>query len=289
MYLLILLGSLVSASGWAQLQVLDDQGNAVILEQPARRMISLAPHTTELLFAAGAGDAVVGVSSYSDYPPAAKTIPRIGDANNLDIERILALQPDLVVVWGSGTSRRQLDRLQSLGFKFYISEPHTLEQMIASIERLGVLAGTTPVAQDSADKLHDRLDQLRRQNSGQRTIRVFYQVWHEPLMTINAAHFINDAITLCGGVNIFADLPALVPQLDQEAVLLADPEVIIGAIAKGQEISAVEAWRSWPDLQAVRLNNLYTIDADLISRPTPRLLDAAEDLCEMLAQVRAKH
>jgi len=217
----------------AALDVTDDSGRHVQLEQPARRIVSLAPHATELLFAAGAGDAVVGVASYSDYPPGAGQRTHIGDSQNLNLEAIVALQPDLVVAWQSGNLATQVERLQKLGLSVFYSEPRSAEDIATNLERLGVLAGTETTAGEAATAFRATYRQLQQRYAQRAPVRVFYEIWYQPLMTVNGEHLINQVIHLCGGNNVFAGLDTLAPTVSTEAVLEAQPEVIIvGATAE---------------------------------------------------------
>ncbi len=211
----------------AAVSAIDDAGTTVTLAQPATRVISLAPHITEQLFAIGAGDRIVGTTEYADFPPAAAAIPRVGRAHSLDLERIAALRPDLIVIWGSGFPPAMIASVERLGVPVFVSEPHSLGDVARSLERLGVLTGsdgTTAAAQFNA-----KVDALRARYSGRAPVRVFYQVWSAPLMTLSGRHVISEAIELCGGRNVFAGLLPVAPQVSTEAVLAADPQIIITA------------------------------------------------------------
>lgn len=270
----------------AGISVTDDTGQPLTLAQPATRIISLAPHLTELLFAAGAGDRIIAAVAYSNYPAAAGELPRVGDAHNLDVERILALQPDLVVGWGSGNNRAQLEQLARLGLPLYISEPGTLDSIAGTITDFGQLAGSPDTAEVAAADFRQRMQSLRERYSGQAEVDVFYQYWHRPIMTIGGPHLINEVIRLCGGKNVFADLSQLAPQVSREAVLQADPEAIIGSGEGTQRPPWLDEWSQWPQLRAVRNGHVYDIPADLLLRHSPRLLEGAEILCGQLKEVR---
>jgi iron complex transport system substrate-binding protein len=278
--------TLLNGPVWSDMQVTDDTGRQVMLQQPAQRIVSLAPHITELLFAVGAGAAVVGTSEFSDYPEGARTIPRVGGGGGLDLEAILALQPDLVIAWESGNPAGQARRLQQLGLPVFFSEPGHLEGIISSLERFGQLTGRQKEAGVQARTFADRLDELRRRYSGRDEISVYFQIWERPLMTVNGRHIVSDVIRLCGGRNVFADLPVLAPQIDSEAVLAANPDVIVAGDAAGEPAASLVAWERWPELKAVRQGHLYTIQRELLVRPTPRLLEGAEQLCRLLEGVR---
>ena len=272
---------------WSEIRVTDDAGQEIALQHPARRIISLSPHVTELLFAAGAGRSVVGASEYSNYPAAAESIPRISGGGGLDMEAIIALQPDLVVAWQSGNPDQQVKRLQSLGMTVFLSEPRRLEDVPATIRKLGKLTATRTPAFEQAAAYEQRLAGLLKRYSQRPQVSVFYQIWENPLMTLNGEHMISDVMQACGGRNVFAELPALAPQIDVEAVLVANPDVIVVAADAGDN-SMLESWRRWPELSAVKQNRLYSIQRELLVRHTPRILDGLERLCEMLEAVRSE-
>ena len=269
------------------LQVIDDTGKKISLDRPAQRIVSLAPHVTELLFAAGAGDAVVGVVSYSDYPPEAGQRPQVGDAQNLDVESIVTLQPDLVVAWQSGNPTPQLEQLIRFGIPVFYSEPRRLEDIATNLERLGLLAGSDETALAAAEKFRAGTRRLVERYSRAAPVRVFYEIWHQPLMTVGGKHLINQLIRVCGGQNIFADLAALAAAVDREAVLIADPEVIIASGTTQQRPPWLDQWLDWPQLYAVKHKHLYFVPPDLIQRHTPRVLEGAQRLCDQLQQARA--
>jgi iron complex transport system substrate-binding protein len=262
----------------------DDSGQKLTLDKPAARIVSLAPNLTELLFEAGAGDRLIGVVAYSDYPPAAKKIPLIGEASHLDTERIVALKPDLVIAWKTGNNRTDYERLARLGLKVYVVELGEIARIPDKIEDLGRLTGTAEAAQRSANAFRTRYTALRQRYAGREPVSVFYQIWERPLMTVNGKHFISDVLRQCGGENVFASLVLLAPTVDMEAVIAADPQVILITTTAG----SVDEWRRWPTVTAARLDNLYTIPDDLISRPTSRLLDGMEQLCGILDTARER-
>jgi len=249
---------------------------------------TLAPHATELVFAAGGGERMVGASDYSDYPPAARALPRIGGSQQIDTERLIALRPDLLVVWLHGNTAQQLAPLRRLGVALYQSEPGSLEDIPDEIERLGRLMGTERTAQPAAAALRSRLAQLAARYRERPAVKVFYQVSERPLYTLNGRQIVSDAIRLCGGVNVFADLPVLAPAVTVEAVLQADPEIIIAGARGGQDAGGLAMWKRYPGLLAVRRGNLYSIESDLIGRAGPRMIDGAEALCKLLDQARAR-
>jgi iron complex transport system substrate-binding protein len=276
----------------AAITVTDDTGATVTLPAPAQRVISLAPHVTELLYAAGGGAKMVGAVSYSDYPPDAKQLPRVGDNKALDLERIVALKPDLIVVWRHGNAQRQLERLRELHVPLFFSEPHRLDDVAVSLTKLGQLLGTSPAADAAAAAYRQDIARLRTQYASRPPVSVFYQVWERPLMTLNGEHMVSDVITLCGGRNVFARLEPLVPTVSTEAVLAANPEAIVtsapGATQPDTRLPQLDTWRAWPALTAVANQNLFAIDGDLLNRPAPRIAQGAQRLCEDLETARSR-
>ncbi len=270
----------------ATVKLADDGGRVVVLPAPARRIVSLAPHATELIFAAGAGDRLVGVTAYSDYPAAARKIPQVGSYGKMDAERILALKPDLVIGWKSGNSAADIATLERLRIPVFLTEPLRLDDVPRLIKTIGELAGTQPDAAKSADKFSDEADALRRRYSGRRPVRVFYEIWHEPLLTVNGAHFISDIIAACGGRNVFAGARNLVPRISAESVLAANPEAIVGGGRHIGKRGLLDGWRHYPRLAAVSRHHLFLVNADLIHRPTPRTLDGVRQMCEQIERVR---
>jgi iron complex transport system substrate-binding protein len=282
-----LLGGLaVACAVRAEVVVIDDLGERVALAAPARRIVSLAPHVTELLFAAGAGPQIVGAVEYSDYPPEARAIRRVGGYERLDFEAILALKPDLVVGWESGNGLDNLQRLKQLGLAVFASQPGALPELGATIEKLGALAGTPEAARREGARFRERLAALRARYAGRGEIGVFYEIWNQPLMTVNDAHLISDVIRLCGGRNVFGKLQTLAPTVNVEDVVRADPEAIVASGSGDARPEWLDDWKRWPRLTAVARGNLYVVPPELIQRATPRVLDGAERLCVALDEAR---
>lgn len=281
---------LLAAAVWAgavraEVVVPDDSGARVVLARPAQRIVSLAPHLTELLFAAGAGERIVGVGAYSDYPDAAKALPRVGDAVLLDLERIVALKPDLLIVWRDGNSPQQLQRLATLGIPVYASQLGTLADIAATLRRFGTLAGTERTAQARAQAFEGELAALRERYAGRRELRVFYQIWHRPLLTVNGRHLISESLRLCGARNVFAQLGAFTPTVSAEAVLAADPEVIVTGSTDPAGGDNLDQWRQ---LRATRQRALLTVNPDTLHRSSDRIVDGVRELCEKLETVRVR-
>ena len=264
---------LIAVGADAQVTVRDDYGNAVSLRAPAARIVSLAPHLTELLHDAGAGARVVGALEYSDYPPPARSLPRVGSETAINLEAVIELRPDLVVAWPNVGSRRAIDRIAELGLPVFRSEPRELEDIATTLERLGTLAGTAKQAQLAAQAFRARRNELEKRYSGRASVRVFYQVWDRPLQTVNGDHVISKVIRLCGGENVFAALPSIAPEIDFEAVLRAKPDLVVTSNPAAQKPRGLDV-------------PLHVVRAELIQRHTPRLLDGAEQVCGLLEEAR---
>jgi iron complex transport system substrate-binding protein len=281
---LIFLASLAATQVQAAVTVRDDTGNAVTLQKPAQRVISMAPHITELLLAAGGGSHVVGVAAYSDFPEAAKKIQQIGTSREVDLERIMALKPDLIVVWQPGSSERQIGILRKLGVPLFHNKPQKLEDIPDGVAKLGQLMGTEKTAAPAATGLRQQLAGLRSRYGNRPVVRAFYQVWDQPLYTLNGEHIVSDALRLCGGENIFAGLPTTAPVVSVEGVLEKNPEAIFATAEKNY--GGVSMWKPYGTLLAVRNDNLFTIDGDLLNRSGPRMIAGAAMLCEKLELAR---
>ena len=255
----------------------------------AKRIISLAPSLTELVYSAGAGDQLVGVVNYSDYPKAALSLPIVGSYNAINFEKILQLKPDLVLAWESGNRPQDLDRLKRLGLNLLIRDSQQLDQIPELIEEIGRYAHTQSQANAEAQRLRQQLADLRNHYAESATVTVFYQVWHQPLMTVNGEQFISQAINVCGGKNVFGDLKALAPHVNREAVFAQDPDVILlGGLSDVQQ-AWLEAWQKMPQLKAVRTNQIHPLNADHLQRPTARLIDALPALCQRIDTVRQQN
>lgn len=272
----------------AEIVMTDVSGATIKLAAPARRIVSLAPHITELLFAAGAGSHVVGNVEYGDYPPAARSLTKVGGYSRLDLEAIVALKPDLVMAWQSGNVPAAVSRLLAMGLNVHLSQSNRIEDIAGELERIGKLAGTEVTANSAATAFRERYARLAARYGQRPPVTVFYQIWKQPLMTINRDQIISDAIRLCGGRNVFAHLPILAPTVTVEAVIAANPEAIVASGMGDSRPEWLDDWRRWSTLAAVTGDNLYFIPPDLIQRHTPRILDGAEKFCTHLETVRAK-
>lgn len=282
---------IVSQSAIGEAVVLDDDGNQHTFDKPVTRIVSLMPHATELLFEVGAGNTIVGAVQYSDYPEAAKTIPRVGGYSALNIEAIIALQPELLIAWPEGNRNRELDRLKTLGMKVFVSDPRKYSDIANALIAYGKITGNNEQAVKAQQAFDKKLNDLKNRYSLEKNkdleeISVFYQVWNSPLMTQNGNTFISRAIEVCGGKNIFADLPMTNPQVSIESILVKDPQVIVASGMSESRPEWLDDWRQYKTLQAVKNNHLYHVSPDVFQRPTSRFLLGTEQLCEAVHKAR---
>lgn len=250
------------------------------------RVVTLAPNLAELVYAAGAGKTLVGVSAYSDYPPAVRALPQVGDAFLVDREQLALLGPDLVLAWQSGTPEHVVGELRAAGFRVETIRTRSLDDVAAALRRIGALTGFADVAAAAAAAYSADLERLRDRHAGADGIRVFYQVSARPLYTIGGPHYVSELIGLCGGRNVFADLEAPAPTVDVEAVVERDPEVLLASTDAG--LDAFDEWRRWPAMAANRYDNRFLMPADEIGRATPRLVTAGKAVCEALDEARVR-
>ncbi|HEX6928313.1 MAG TPA: cobalamin-binding protein [Gammaproteobacteria bacterium] len=269
----------------AEIVVTDDAGNTLTFAEPAKRIITLAPHLAEMVFDVGAGDRLAGTVEWSDFPPAAKRVPRIGDSFRIDVERIIALRPDVVLAWGGGTPVSTIERLRGLGIPVAVLTPADLASIPRHLEWVGRITGKEDVAEQRARQFRENLRKLRARHAGREPLQVFFQVSAEPLFTVGGAHTISELIQACGGKNIFSALGPGAHAVSHEAVLARNPEVIIAGHYAGSG-EALSAWRRWKNLAATRHGNLYSIDAERLSRPTLGILEGGRALCETLERAR---
>jgi len=267
-----------------EISVLDDIGREVSLPEPAMRLVSLSPHITELLFTLGLGDRIVGTVRYSDYPAEAASIQRVGDAFSVNIEMLIQLEPDLVIAWQSGGSGRTISKIESLGVPVYFNEAKNLAGIGVSAAKIAVLAGIEKVGTAIAEQYRRRLQRIKKQHESEIRVKIFYQISDLNLYTVNRHHLIGEAITLCGGDNIFADSIIKVPQVGIEAVIEANPDLIV--LSRGEENSAdnhwTYRWRPFNSISAVANEQLYDLPADIITRPSFRMVRGIEKLCELM-------
>jgi iron complex transport system substrate-binding protein len=261
----------------------DDAGRRASLSHAPRRIISLAPGATEMLFAAGLGDRVVATVEYSDEPPAAKQVPRIGDVTAVDIERLVAMHPDLVVVWPGGGNPAQIEKIARLGIPVYRQQVNRLADLPASLRRLGALASDRSVADRAARNLEELLARLANGYGGGEHPTVLLEVWNRPIYTVGGTHLMSDALTLCGGRNVFGDLKELGPVISTEAVIARNPDIIVAVAPPGEGKSWVEEWQRFGSLNAVRSGRLISFEDQRFVRLGPSVVSATEGLCKALA------
>tara|TARA_B100000446_G_scaffold141751_1_gene134469 strand:+ start:895 stop:1824 length:930 start_codon:yes stop_codon:yes gene_type:complete len=276
---------IIDGSLSAEVSVVDDLGREVTLKQPARRIVALAPHIVEMVYAVGSGDRIVGAVNYSDYPAAAKALPRVGTYKAFSAEAILRLNPDLILAWHSGNGAQRVAPVQALGVPVYFSEPRALEDIGSALEKIARLSGVKN-PQLPKEQFSEELNNLREQYAQRPQVSVFYQVWNRPLQTLNGEHLISDVIRLCGGENVFSSASTLAPQISVEAILRLDPQVIVASGMGEARPEWLDEWQRWPSLTAVKHQQLKFIPPDIIQRHTPRVLKGAKLMCEHLEQAR---
>lgn len=274
---LVVCWALLLSAQAAAVRLADDSGQTLELAQPPQRIVALAPHLTELLFAVGAGPQLVGIDSASDYPPTARALPRVGDAHRVNFERLVALRPDLVVVWLDGQRAADLQRLRSLGVPVLYTRAARLDDVARLLRMLGEASGHAAAGEGAARQFTAGLAALKR--TRRVALPVFYQVWDRPLMTVGGRHWISEALALCGARNVFADLDAAAPVVSREAVLRRAPALVIGG-SDGPDPR--RDWQRHARLPAVQHGAFARVNADRLHRPTPRLLDGIAELCAVV-------
>jgi iron complex transport system substrate-binding protein len=272
---------LATGAAMAAIVLQDSTGRTVRLAAPARRIVTLAPHLAELVSDAGAAGRLVGVSSYTDYPPALRRLPVVNSSAAIDMEQLLRLHPDLVIAWASGSAAYHLDQLQAAGIPVLRTEAHHLPDIGRLLRQIGAAAGTAPAANVAAAQYDRQLQFLTQRYGGRRPLRVFLEISHQPLMTLGGPQIVTDALHLCGGRSIFAGLRTMAPVVSLENVIAADPQVIFTTVPGG-----VQAWQAYPYLTAVRHHQVYAVDGQVLFRATPRMLGAVRDLCEKMEVAR---
>ena len=268
------------------ISVVDDEGTVVTIAKPAEKIISLAPALTELLFSIEAGNRIQGVVEFSDFPPAALSIPVVGRHDRLDMERIIEIDPDLIIAWVTGNPRGSVARLKEMGYSVFMAETQALEDIPALIEKLGRLTAEEEIAQSVANDFRNQYQSLQSMYGTKPAKSTFYQIWNAPLISVGGDELINDIIELCGGANIFADIQQKAPKVSEESVLNRDPEIIVASGADNQRPAWLDDWKQWNGLTAVTEGNLFFVPPDLVMRPTLRALQGAEMLCEQIDSAR---
>ncbi len=281
----LLLGLTLSGTVYPEIRLPQANDKTLILPVKANSIITLAPNLAELVFFAGAGDSLVAVGEYSVYPAAVAKLPRIGDAFRIDLERIIEFKPDLVIGWKSGNPQTALSKLEQLGLTVWQIEITRPEEIAHVVEHIALAAGSLSTGQGRAEQLRSKLADLKQRYAGKTPVSYFYQIAARPLYTINGQHIISRSLEVCGGQNVFSDLPSLAPQVDRESLILADPQAMIAPDIPEQS-PALDVWKDWPRLRAIKNRALIYLPADEISQAAPRLLDSMDLACKLLDQVR---
>ncbi len=279
---LLLAASVPALPATSGITVVDDAGRKVTLAHVPRRIVSIAPGATEMLFAAGAGERVIATSEFSDEPAAAKKIPRIGDSNAIDIERVVALQPDVVVVWEGGSNLAQVNRLESLHVPLYRQKLEKLADIPVSLRRLGALADTRAVADKAALDIEARLARLEKRYGKTTGPTVLLEVWNRPIYTVGGTHMMTDSLRLCGARNVFADLKDQGPSIDTEAIIGRDPEIIVAVAPPGVAAEWLAEWKRFGTMRAVKNGRLIPFEDQRLTRLGPSAIAGTEALCEAI-------
>ena len=269
--------------------VIDFSGRKFKFSTPVKRIVALAPHIVENLYSIGAGDLIVGVVSHSDYPKEALELPIVGGYKKINFEAIMALEPDVVIGWTSGNSTDILNKVEELGIPVILDQPDTLEDIATSLRMLGRLTGLQTEADTKATEFSTKLSSLRAANHKKPKIKTFYQVWNDPLITINGNHIISDAIETCGGLNVFSSSVATAPRTNIESVIVEAPEAIIASGMGTARPEWLDDWKQWDVIPAVSKGNLFFVNPDHLQRHTVRQLQAIETICAQLDQARSKN
>ncbi len=271
------------ATGAHALQAGDDRGVTISLGHPAERIVTLAPHLAEIAFAAGAGAKLAGVSSFSRHPAEAERLPVVASHGRVDIERLIALRPDLVLAWQSGNSPLQIGRLERIGIRVFVTEARVLADIPRIVRLVGALAGSAEVAEAHARQFENEVADLHKRYARERRVAVFLEIWHKPLLSVNGRHLISDALRLCGGRNVFSAAKTLIPLVSREQILDARPEAIVTG---GFGSEALQAWRGLELVPAVRDRRIYAIDPDWLHAQGPHVLEGVRALCGRLELAR---
>lgn len=286
MRLLLLCVLLCGTTHAVALTVTDDAGAQVTFDAPPQRIIALAPNITELAYAAGLGGRLVAVSTYSDYPSDAQKLPQVGDAFGLDWERLVALKPDLVLAWGSSLASINRAAFEERELNLLVLEPSRLDDIPKVLRLLGRIANTEAAAETAAHAFEKQRKALRNKYAGRPIVRAYFQIAELPVLTVNGKHIISDVLRLCGAQNVFSDAPMLVPAISDEALVNAQPQVMLGIAATHEDREeATNLWRGLP-LIAVQQGHIGFIHPDLIGRPSPRILQGAQEICEQIESMR---
>lgn len=272
-------------AGFGLLGCSPDEPRSVPAKDIFPRLVTLSPHLAELVYAAGAGDNLIGVSAYSNYPDDVLALPQIGDAFSIDQEQLALLRPDVLLAWQSGTPTHTVDELRKLGYRVEVIRTQGLADVAAALRAIGRITDREDVANAAAVRYLAELDRLRQANAARAPIRVFYQVAERPIYTVNASHYVSELIELCGGQNVFSDLDKLAPAVSEESVLARNPELLLAGRVDTDERPLTE-WTRWPELAASRYDNRFYVHSDLLARASPRLVRTGAAICRWLDEGR---
>lgn len=262
------------------------EGSVNLKANQAKRIVALAPHIVESLFEIGAGGQIIATVEYADHPKAALDIPRVGGYYGLSIEKIVELEPDLILVWKGGNRDVDVEQLERLGLPIAYSEPKTISGVAAELRYLGQLTGRKAQAERLAQQFEDDLGLIIRRYGNRLPLNVFYQLWSEPMMTVNSQTWIHQLIETCGANNVFANNPTEYPQISIENVIVSQPDIIITPLEKADKPQPVIDWQKWQVIPAVQENNFMVVDADLVHRFSRRMLVGLADMCQKIDFVR---
>jgi iron complex transport system substrate-binding protein len=277
-----LAASFVASASAAAVNVTDDTGRELTLPHVPQRIVSIAPGATEMLFAAGAGARVIATVEFADEPAEARQVPRIGDSNAIDMERVVALKPDVIVIWEGGNNSGQVAQLERLGIPLYRERVSRLADLAPSLRRLGALVDAPAVAEKSARDVETRLAALAKRFGGRAPITVLLQVWNRPVYTVGGAQMMSDSLRLCGARNLFADLKTPGPAVDVEAIIARNPQAIVAVAPPGTAHEWLEEWKRFSTLSAVKSGALIPFEDQRLSRLGPSAVGGTEALCEAL-------
>jgi iron complex transport system substrate-binding protein len=279
-----LVALLAAAQVMAQILVRDDMDRPLNFRGKAQRIVTLAPFLTELVFAAGAGDRLVGVSDYSEYPPEAKKLAVVPTGAAFSMEKMALLKPDLVLAWRDGIRREDIERLTFYGATVFVAQARRLEDVPRLLKMIALLTGNDVTA--AVDQYERKLANLRRENAAKPLVYAFMEIWNEPLTTISGTHFMSEALEICHAQNVFKERAGVAPAVTWDELYERNPYVIIGA---GSASNAAEFRANWTvrqALTAVKADRLIYLDIEAIQRPTVRTPDGIAQLCAALDKLR---
>ena len=251
------------------------------------KIVTLSPHLAEMIYELGSKSSLVGVSSYTDYPESAKSIPRIGDAFILDLERMALLDPDVILAWESGTPKKVVEELDNLGYRLEIIKSKNLNEISTALSQIGQIIGKQKQASIIIKEYSDQLKDLKEEYKNKQKVTVFFQIDQQPLFTIGGNHFISEMIEVCAGINVFLELEQLAPSVSVESVIARDPQVMM-SMAKGNSQDKFQSWKKFGNMSANKYDNFYYLYSDALERPTTRIVSAGEEMCKKLDEARFK-